>query len=173
LNESQYDERHGGDRSHAAVGRQQSDRHRPQSHHQQRAQQHGLAAQAVAEMPKHEAPERACEESDRESRKDGDRGGELIDFREKELIKNQRRDQAIDEEIIPFNRGADGTGDQNAAARTWCLMRAEDGARTVFVLLKGPGGHVILLMCNYRFLLFVTATSHAANAGVDQLARRA
>jgi hypothetical protein len=144
LDETQHDERDGGDHAHTAIGRQHTDSHRRQTHHQERAQEHGLAADAVAEMAEDDTAERPGKETDRKGREHRQRGRQLIEFREEQLIEHQWADQPVDEEVVPFDRGADGAGHQNAAPRTRRRLRADVSNGALLEFLKAPDSHVFL-----------------------------
>jgi len=89
------------------VGRQQADRRRADPDHQQRGDQHRLAAVPVAHDAEHDAAERPHEESHAEGQERQQRADHRVGFREEQLAEHQRRRGAIQEEVVPLERRAD------------------------------------------------------------------
>jgi hypothetical protein len=85
-------------------------------------------------MSKHEPAKRPRQESDGEGCEHCNRGGELIEFRKEQLIEHQRRDQPINEKVVPFDRGAYGASRQDAPRVS---IEAEIGGCPIFGFLEG------------------------------------
>ena len=58
-----------------------------------------------------------CKETDGIGRKCGDGAKRSHTGREEELVENQRRCRGVDEEVVPFDRRANDTGEDDASQR--------------------------------------------------------
>ena len=97
------------------VRRQQADRERGDAHQQQRDHQDVLAAELVAVVPEDHAAERPGDEPDRVRREGQQRADQRVEAREEQLVEDQRRGRAVDEEVVPLQRGADQARDDDPA----------------------------------------------------------
>src|SRR3546814_1276258 len=73
-----------------------------------------LAPDEIADAPEHERAERPDRKARRERRKREDEAGGFVDARE-ELRRNDRREQAVEVEIIPFEHRAERRGKDDLA----------------------------------------------------------
>jgi len=97
------------------VGWQAADQKGAGPHDQHGQHQHGLAADAVAEMaedhaakwPRHEADGIGCEGRER--------ADDWIETWEEQLVEHQRCRGAVDQEIVPLHRRADHAGPHDGA----------------------------------------------------------
>ena len=97
------------------VGRQQADRRHADAHDHQGPDQHGLAADAVAEVAEDQPADRAGHKPDGEGAEAGElrrRAGQAV---EEELVEDQPGSHAVEEEVVPLDGGADGAGDSDLA----------------------------------------------------------
>ena len=86
------------------IGRQESDRGGAETDHQQRCDQHGLAAIAIAEDAEDDAAQRPEHETDAEGQ-EGEQGAyDRIALRKEQFAEHQRRGGAVEEEVVPFQR---------------------------------------------------------------------
>ncbi|MGC0396347.1 hypothetical protein ACVME5_004039 [Bradyrhizobium liaoningense] len=107
LEKAQSDQQHRRGNADLLVGRKQADQEGADAHHHDRDREHRLAADPVAVMAKDRSSERPRQKSDgvgAEGRDGGERG---IACGEEDLVEHQRGRRAIDEEVVPFDRGAD------------------------------------------------------------------
>ncbi|MGX0963617.1 hypothetical protein AB7M63_004066 [Bradyrhizobium japonicum] len=107
LEETQADQKQGRGDADLLIGRKQADQEGADAHHHDRDREHRLAANPVAVMTEDRGTEWPRQESDRvgaEGRDGGERG---IAGGEEDLVEHQRGRGAVDEEVVPFDRGAD------------------------------------------------------------------
>lgn len=140
LDETQANQRDRRRPAPTCVSRQCPDQRGRRSHQQQRAEQDGSAAGPVAEMAKDQTTQRARHEADGKGRKHRKGCRQRIEFREEQLVENQRADEPIDEEIVLLDRISDGAGHQGAARRARRLARLCNRA----AVLKTLRRHVFL-----------------------------
>src|SRR4051812_15351372 len=95
-------------------------------------------------MAKDDTAKRTGQESDRKGREHRKRRRQLVELRKEQLIKHERADQAVDEEVVPLDRGADGAGHQNTAPRARRRLRADVSNDALLEFLKASYGHVVL-----------------------------
>jgi hypothetical protein len=128
-------------------------------------------------MAEYKPAERTRQKSDGKRREHRNRRRELVELRKEQLIEHQRRDQAVDEEVVPFDRGADGAGDQDTPAAARRLLGSGAGGGMVVVVLQCSCRHGFLLRCHLSFCCLVVIGRRSrwsdATARVDQLASRA
>ena len=99
------------------VRRQDADHERGDAHQQQRDHQHVLAAQLVAEVTEDDPAERPRDEAHR-VRREGQQGADQrLEAGEEQLVEDQGGGRAVDEEVVPLQRGADQAGDDHPADR--------------------------------------------------------
>ena len=108
--DEQQDRRADADRG---VRRQQPDRKGRDAHHQQRDDQHLLAADPVAEVPEDHAAEGARDEAERVGAERQQRPGGLLALREEQLAEDQGGRGAVEEEVVPLDGGADEGGEDD------------------------------------------------------------
>ncbi|MEY9739305.1 hypothetical protein ABH985_007094 [Bradyrhizobium ottawaense] len=107
LDQAAGDEQDRGPDAGGLVGRQESDRGGRHAHDQQRQIEHGLAADLVAVVPEHDAAERARDEAERIGRERQQRPHHGIEGRKEQLVEDQRRGGAVEEEVVPLDGRAD------------------------------------------------------------------
>ena len=116
LQHAQHDEAGRRPDADLRIAGQQTDARRGQPHHHQRDHERGLAADAVAEMPEHDAAERprgetGPERDEREQRRDTG----IHRARKEHLAEHERSGRAVDVEVVPLDRGADERREGGAA----------------------------------------------------------
>ncbi len=117
LQQAHHDQQHGRPIADLVVGRQQPDQECAASDQQDGRDQHRLSPQPIAEMAEQKTAERPCDEADAKRRKRGERTDAGVEFRKEQVAENQGRGGAVDEEVIPFERRADGGGEHDAGER--------------------------------------------------------
>ena len=90
-----------------AVSRQAADQERRDAHDQQRRDEHRLAADAVAEVPEHDPADRPRREADRVGAERQQRADQRLRIREEQLAEHERGSRAVEEEVVPLDRGPD------------------------------------------------------------------
>src|SRR5690606_18279412 len=85
-----------------------------------------FAAEPVADVPEQHRPDRSGQESDEERRERGERPDDTVAGGEEQLAEHDARRGAVEEEVVPLDRRAEQTGDQ-------------DGPMPA-VPVRGPGG---------------------------------
>jgi hypothetical protein len=73
----------------------------------QRDDKHRLAADAVAVVTEDQSADGACGEADGERPERGERADSGLRLREEQLVEDERRGGAVQEEVVPLDRGAD------------------------------------------------------------------
>ena len=106
LQQSEQNEHDRRGDAHRRVARKQADAEGRQAHDRHRDEEGVLAADQVADPPEQDRAERADRETGREGGEREDEAGRLVDARE-ELRGDDRREQAVQVEIIPFEDGAE------------------------------------------------------------------
>ena len=66
-----------------------------------------------------DAANRPGDEADREGAERGHRPRDLVNLWEEEFGEDERRGGAVEEEVVPLDRGADEAGRDDAADRCW------------------------------------------------------
>jgi hypothetical protein len=97
------------------IGGDEADRRSGKSGQKQRGYQRGLAADAIAIVAEDRGTDRPGDEA---HRVDGERlqhTNQGIGLGKEELGKDEAGHRAVEQEVVPFDRGADGAGDQCAA----------------------------------------------------------
>ena len=120
-------QQHGCPVANLGIGRQQADRGGTDSDHQQCRYQHGLAPELVAENAEHDAAQRPHHEADAESQERQERADDGLALGKEQIAEHQRGGSAVEEEVIPFERGSNAGRDDHAQARlsgaTGCRLR--------------------------------------------------
>src|SRR5699024_4135407 len=111
LEHAQQDQDDRGGISPRSRPRKQTDQGRGDSHHQQGDDEHDLTTDAITPVAEYRSADRPSEESDEVSRESGESADVWGDTREEQVRKHQRRGGPIEEIVVPFDRGSDGTGD--------------------------------------------------------------
>src|SRR5690606_4276610 len=112
------------------VRRRETDRHRRRAHQRQRRDQDRLAADAVAEMPEEEPPQRTRRETHGEHAEDRDRADQRIEAREEQTIEDERREKAVEQEVVPLDRRAEKARyEHTLVRRADRFARLRDGRR--------------------------------------------
>src|SRR6185437_96342 len=93
------------------IGRQQAERECCRAHDDQRENENGLAADAVAEVTEDDCTHRARQKADGVGRPRQHRADVWIGGREEQLVEHDRGYDTIKEEVIPFDRTSDSTRD--------------------------------------------------------------
>ena len=94
------------------IGRQQADQRGADADHQQRRHQNGFTPEAVAHDAEQDAAERPHHEADAEGQERQQRADHGIAFGKEQLAEHQCGGGAVQEEVVPFERGPD-TGRQD------------------------------------------------------------
>ena len=97
------------------VGRNEGDEEGGDAHQHQCGDQRRLAADAVAVMPEDRGADRPADEADEVGAERRQRSGQRIFVGEEELREDQPGGGAVDEEVVPLDRRADGGGDHRLA----------------------------------------------------------
>ena len=100
------------------IGRQQADRVVPMPIIRQRRHQHRLAPEAVAHDAEQDAAERPHHEADAEGQERQERADHRIAFGKEQIAEHQGCGGAVQEEVVPFQRGPDTGRENHAQART-------------------------------------------------------
>ena len=112
-----------GPRLDLLVGRETPDDECSQRHDHHCDHQHDLAADPIAEMTEDGPTDRTCNEPYRIGCERSQRTGQRIDVGKKESVKDECRCGAIDQEIVPFDDGADRTGEDDRCLTAYSLGR--------------------------------------------------
>jgi hypothetical protein len=115
LNEAQDGEEDRAPDADALIGRHQRHRESGETHEQQRGDQRRFAADAVAVVAEDRSAHRPRHEAYRIDGEGLERSDPRIRIREEQLGEDEAGDGAVEKEIVPFDRGADGGGDHGAA----------------------------------------------------------
>jgi hypothetical protein len=107
LNAAQQDEQCRCQPADRLVGRQTADERGGHAHDRHRPDEHGLAPETVAEVAEDDSAERAEDESDAEGRERRERARSVTVAGEEELAEDQSCDDPVEQEVIPFDDGAD------------------------------------------------------------------
>jgi hypothetical protein len=107
LDEPEHHEEHRGRDADGVVSRQQSDGERSDAHHEQAQDEEFLTADLVAVVAEHEPAHRTGHEPDREGaeRQQGPR--DRIGRREEDRGQDDRRGDAVEEEVVPLHGRAE------------------------------------------------------------------
>ncbi len=117
LHEAQRDQQDRRPDADRGVGRQQADGERGTAHQQQGHDQDVLAAEPVAVVAEDDAAERPGDEADGVGGEGEQRADERLEAREEQLVEHQRGGGAVDEEVVPLQRGADQARHDDVAYR--------------------------------------------------------
>ena len=107
LNDPQEQQQHGRPNADDGVVRQQPDAERGDAHRQQRDQQHGFAAELVAEMPEHDCADNPRQIGRRKGAERQQRADERVEAGKEHLVEHEGRRSGEHEQIVPLHRGAD------------------------------------------------------------------
>src|SRR5690606_34841331 len=69
-------------------------------------EEHGLSSDAVSEVPEDNATERAGKVADGECAEACDRARDRVKIREEDLVENERRHRAVEQEVVVLHRAA-------------------------------------------------------------------
>jgi hypothetical protein len=130
LKRAQDGEDHCAPHADRIVARQERHQERRNAHQHQGGDQRRLAADAIAIMTEDEGPDRAREKTDEIDAKRVKRRGQWVLVWEEELAEDQPGHGAIEQEIVPLDRGADRGGDDGAAELAIVLLRRK---RNIYV----------------------------------------
>jgi hypothetical protein len=89
------------------IGRHEGDEERRNPHAEQRRNQRCLAADAVTVVPEDCSTDRPAEEADKIGAERGEGRGQRALLRKEQFADDQSGRGAVDEEVVPFDRGAD------------------------------------------------------------------
>src|SRR5699024_7307254 len=115
LDESARDEQDRGHEADAPGRGQAADEEGEDSHAQQGDDHHGFAADLVSEVAGDEPADRSRDETGGEGRERQERAGDSARIREEDLREDQRGRRAVEEEVVPFDRGADEAGSSQSS----------------------------------------------------------
>jgi hypothetical protein len=113
LDQSEQDQGERSDDSRLGVGREHADQGGGDPHQDEAEHQQPLAADPVAEMAEHDASHRPRHEAERVGGEGEQGAGQRIEFGEEELVEDERRGRAVEEEIVPFDGRADQAGEHH------------------------------------------------------------
>ena len=91
------------------IAGQEADEQGRQTHQQEGDNQGGLATDAVAEMAGERAAKGACHKADEEGEQGQKRADERNRLGEKDFGEDECRHRAVEEEVVPFDGGPNGT----------------------------------------------------------------
>jgi hypothetical protein len=114
LDEAEKDERDRGPNADLRVGREEADEGGGKAHQDEAQHQEALPADAIAEMAEDDAADRPRHEAQRIGGEGEEGAGQRLVLREEELVEHERGGRAVEEEIIPFDGGADEAGGDDA-----------------------------------------------------------
>ena len=77
----------------------------------ERQHEHRLAADLVAVVADDDAADRPRDEPDGVGAEGGQRAHQRVEGGEEQAVEDQRRRRAVEEEVVPLDRGADEAGD--------------------------------------------------------------
>jgi hypothetical protein len=106
LDDTQHDQQDRRQHPDRRVGRQQPDAKGAQAHDEQCHNQHGFAAEPIAEMTEQCAAERPRQKADGVTAECRQCTRERIEGRKERLVEDQRCRGRVDQKIIPFNDGS-------------------------------------------------------------------
>ncbi len=104
LKEPKYDQKYRRCDPDAAVTRQQTHRNCRRTHEHQRPHQRLLAPVPVTEVPEDRTTQRTGDERDGVGGEGQQGAGQGVEVRKKDLVEDQRRGRAEQEEVVPFDR---------------------------------------------------------------------
>jgi hypothetical protein len=102
------------------------------AHAQQGGDQGRFAADAVAEVAEYRSADRAADKADEVGAEGRERRGQWLLVGEVELTEDQPGRRAVNEKVVPFDRGADGRRDDRFAQL--CAVVGRDSVSYVAVL---------------------------------------
>ena len=126
------------------ICRQDADQHGRHAHRQQRGNERGLAADAIAEVAEHDGPDRPRDERDRECRERCERGGGGVRRRKKQPWKHEHRGRRVDVEIEELDGRADQARKQHLTRRVQGSRRRSHGGDRIRYRWRGVANWVIL-----------------------------
>jgi hypothetical protein len=115
LDDPEHHQQDGRGHADGGIGRQQADEEGGDAHHQQGHHQHGLAAQLVAVVAEDDPADGAGDEPGGRGGEGQQRAGKRVGVGEEQLVEDQGRSRAIEEEVVPLQGGADQAGDDDLA----------------------------------------------------------
>jgi hypothetical protein len=127
LDEAQDGEKDGAPNADAFVCGHQGDRESGKAHEHQGRNQGGLAPDAIAVMAENcssHGPRHEADRVDAERLKGSD---QRVGVRKEEFRENEAGHRAIEKEVVPFDRGADGGGNDRAPELDVMLVRRQRG----------------------------------------------
>jgi hypothetical protein len=110
LQDAQDEQQDRGEDPGSLVGGQQADEARRAAHEDQREHEHRAPSDPVAEVPGQEGAERSEDEADPDSRERQQQPDLRSGRGEEQLREDEARGRAVDEEVVPLDRGADDRG---------------------------------------------------------------
>ena len=126
LDEAQNREDNSAPDPDAVVSRHERHGEGRDAHHHERGDQRGLAPDPVSVMAEDRSTDGARHEADGINGESLERADERIGFREEKLGEDEACDHAIEEEIIPFDRGADRARDHGSPELHTMLCLRQD-----------------------------------------------
>jgi hypothetical protein len=122
LDDAQQDEADRRPYTDRRVARQQADEHGCKPHQYEAPHQQFLAADAVAEMAEDDSAQRPGDEAHRVGRESQQGPDQRIERGEEQLVEDERRSRAVEEEIVPFDRRANQARGDDASERCAALL---------------------------------------------------
>jgi hypothetical protein len=130
LNEAEQRQQDRAPDADALVGRDECDEKRRDAHQQQRRDECGLAAEAIAVVTEDGGADRTGHEADRIHAKGLKRADVWIGLGKEQTGKDEPRHRAVEEEVVPLDRRSDGGRDDGASKLAWVIVVAiGDGRR--------------------------------------------
>ena len=134
LDDADEHEEDGSEQSDLLVGRQDADEHGRDAHQEERADEHRLTADAVAEVAADDAAERTHREADAEGGEPEQHAHDGVLGVEEDGVEVQRGGRAVRQEVVVLDGRADGAADSGPQL----VGRAVFGSHT---WVDGHGGH--------------------------------
>src|SRR5512133_1495563 len=131
LGDAQGDQDDRGPDADGVIGRHQPDEEGGDAHDEQRQHQHGLAADAVAEVAEDDPAQGAGREADAVGGQGQQRARGRLHLGEEQLVEDQRGGGAVEEEVVPLDGGADEAGRHDLPDRAplgYLVVRAHRAA---------------------------------------------
>ena len=146
LDQAQQDQQDGGENADGGVGREQADREAGHAHEGHGQHEHGLAADAVAEVAEDHPAQGADDVADGEGAERGDGRDHRAQVGEEQLPEHQRGGGAVEQEVVELDGAAQEAGEQHpahlpgiaarpAAARRWVAVVDTD---TPWLVRRSP-----------------------------------
>src|SRR3974390_31532 len=115
LQHAQDSQDHGAPDADRGVGRHKGDEKSGDAHAQERGDQRALAADTVAVMTKDRSADRTPDEADEVGAECRECRSQWVFIGKIEFTEDQAGSGAVDEEVVPLDSGADGSGDDGFA----------------------------------------------------------